>query len=246
MKAKLALMAAVLVALNSSAFAQTNGVALVAHKNSALIPVPRRGRAAVRQTLVLQRARDNQGDCDLEFIGDSITEFWEKGGHAVWQEYYGNLKALDFGVTGDQIQNLLWRFAHGQLDGIKPKVAIVMIGTNNSNPKGNSEAEILEGIKEVVKEVRQKQPGAKVLLLGIFPRGATFCPERSKIVQVNQALARMDDGKDIFYLDVGSLFVNADGSISKDIMSDGIHPTAAGYAIWAKAMEPKLKQLLTE
>ena len=211
-----------------------------------MIPSPRKGRAATRQTEVLQRAKDNQGDCDLEFIGDSITQFWEKGGHAVWQEYYGNLKALNFGVTGDEIQNLLWRFSQGQLDGVKPKVAIVMIGTNNSNPKGNSEAEILDGIKEVVNEIRQKQPGAKVLLLGIFPRGATFCPERSKIVQVNQALARMDDGKNIFYLDPGSRFVSRDGSISKDILSDGIHPTAVGYEIWAKAMAPKLKELLAE
>jgi beta-glucosidase len=246
MRTKLVLLAVTLAVLCPSGFAQTNAIAPVTHRNSALIPEPRKGRAATRQTLVLQRARENQGDCDLEFIGDSITQFWEKGGQNVWGEYYGKRKALNFGVTGDQIQNLLWRFSRGQLDGVKPKVAIVMIGTNNSNRNDNSEAEILEGIKEVVNEVRTKQPGAKVLVLGIFPRGATFCPERGKILQVNQALARMDDGKNIFYLDVGSQFVSADGSISKDIMSDGIHPTAAGYAIWAKAMEPKLKELLAE
>ena len=246
MRTRFALLAAVLAAVSLSAMAQTNDTATPTHKNSALIPKPRGGRAAARQTVVLQRAKDNQGDCDLEFIGDSITQFWEKGGHAVWDQYYGKLKALNFGVTGDEIQNLLWRFSHGQLDGIKPKVAIVMIGTNNSNGHDNTEGEILDGIKEVVREIRQKQPGAKVLVLGIFPRGATFCPERNKIVQVNQALARIEDGKDIFYMDVGSQFVSRNGSISKDVLGDGIHPTAAGYEIWAKAMEPKLEELLAK
>ena len=108
------------------------------------------------------------------------------------------------GVSGDRTEHVLWRFEQGQLDGIKAKVAVVMIGTNNSNNQDNTEAEILEGVTAIVKQIRTRQPDTKILLLGIFPRGKTFSAQRGKILQVNEALARLDDGKHIFYLDFGS------------------------------------------
>jgi lysophospholipase L1-like esterase len=83
-------------------------------------------------------------------------------------------------------------------------------------------------------------------LLGIFPRGVTFYPQRGRLLEVNQALSRLDDGKHIFYLDFGAQFLGDDGSISKSIMPDSLHPNEAGYKIWASAMEPKLKELLAE
>jgi beta-glucosidase len=249
----LALMAALLAAQSHLA-AQTNMPAAVAtnaapevHPNTAIIPVPRTDHYATnRQALVLKRAKDAPGDYDIEFIGDSITQGWEGAGKSVWQEYYGKRKVINFGVSGDRTQHVLWRFENGQLDGIKAKVAVVMIGTNNSNNQDNTEAEILEGVTAIVQQIRERQPETKILLLAIFPRGKTFSPQRGKILEVNEALARLDDGKNIIYLDIGALLIENDGSISKSIMPDALHPNAAGYKIWADAMEPKLKQLLGE
>ena len=192
---------------------------------------------------MLQRAREHPGSYDLEFIGDSITQGWETRGSNVWKQYYGKRKALNLGVSGDRTQHVLWRFENGQLDGIKAKVAIVMIGTNNSNKDDNTEDDILAGVTGIVQQIRTRQPDTKILLLAIFPRGKTFSPQRGKILQVNQALAKLDDGKHIFYFDFGSEFIRNDGSISPNIMPDALHPNEAGYQIWANAMEPKLKQL---
>ncbi|MEI8289659.1 MAG: platelet-activating factor acetylhydrolase IB subunit [Verrucomicrobiota bacterium] len=215
-----------------------------AHQNTAIIPVPRTGPITNRQSQVLQRAKDAPGDYDVEFIGDSITQGWEGGGKNVWAEYYGKRKAINFGVSGDRTQHVLWRFEQGQLDGIKAKVAVVMIGTNNSG--NDPEEDMLAGVTAIVKQIRVRQPSTKILLLGIFPRTKTFSIQRGKNLQVNQALARLDDGKNIFYLDIGPQLIENDGSISKDVMPDALHPNEAGYKIWAAAIEPKLKQLLGE
>ena len=242
--------------LQFSAVAQTNApgtnaiaVEAVIHTNTAVIPVPRTGSATNRQSLVLQRARENPGDYDIEFIGDSITQGWEGAGRNVWQEFYGPRKCINMGVGGDQTQHVLWRFNQGQLDGIKAKVAVVMIGTNNSNNnragvEDYSTADILEGVQAIIQQIRTRQPDTKIILLGIFPRGQTFSAQRGKILQINEALARLDDGKNIFYIDFGSQLIENDGSISRTMMRDYLHPGEAGYKIWANATEPKLKELL--
>jgi beta-glucosidase len=214
------------------------------HTNSAIIPVPRTGSITNRQSLVLQRAKDAPGDYDIEFIGDSITQGWETRGSNVWNEFYGKRRVINMGVSGDRTQHVLWRFEQGQLDGVKAKAAVVMIGTNNSNKDDNSEADILEGVTAIVNQIRTRQPDTKILLLGIFPRGQMFSAQRGKILQVNEALAKLDDGKNIFYIDIGPQLIESDGSISKSMMADYLHPGAAGYKVWASAMEPKLKQLL--
>src|ERR1017187_10140272 len=159
--------------LQFSAVAQTNAptVAPADHENTAIMPVSRTGTITNRQSLVLQRAKDNQGSCDIEFIGDSITQGWEGAGKNVWQEFYGQRKVINFGVGGDRTQHVLWRFEQGQLDGIKAKTAVVMIGTNNSNKDDNTEADILEGVTAIVNQIRTRQPDTKIILLGIFPRG---------------------------------------------------------------------------
>ena len=234
--------------LQFSAVAQTNmpAVAPMIHTNTAVIPVPRTDWAVPRQNLVLERAGKNPGDYDIEFIGDSITEGWEGAGRNVWQEFYGKRKVINMGVGGDRTQHVLWRFEQGQLDGINAKVAVVMIGTNNSNDRDNTEAEILEGVTAIVQQIRVRQPETKIILLGIFPRGRTFSPQRGKILQVNQALARLDDGKNVFYIDLGSRFIENNGSISESMMHDYLHPGESGYKIWADGIETKLKELLGE
>jgi len=142
---------AAMLALPLTLAAQTNAPTVVTtnavpevRQNTAIIPVPRTGSITNRQSLVLQRAKDAPGNYDIEFIGDSITQGWEGRGTNVWQEFYGRRKTINFGVSGDRIQHVLWRFEQGQLDGIKARVAVVMIGTNNSNKDDNTEADILE------------------------------------------------------------------------------------------------------
>jgi beta-glucosidase len=244
--AQILTLVAALAGLQCSAVAQTNAPAAapVVHVNAAIVPVPRTGGITNRQNLVLQRAKDAPGDYDLEFIGDSIMQGWEGRGSNVWQNYYGSRKCLNFGVSGDRTQHVLWRFEHGQLDGIKAKVAIVMIGTNNSNKEDNTEDYILAGVTAIVQQIRTRQPDTKIILLSIFPRGKSFSVQRGKILQVNQALTRLDDGKNIFYLDFGPQLIENDGSISKSVMPDYLHPNEHGYNIWAAAIEPKLKELL--
>jgi len=233
---------------NAAVVAATN--AEVAHTNYAIIPVPRTDKATNRQSLVLQRAKNNPGECDIAFIGDSITQGWENAGSNVWAQVCEGRKVLNFGVGGDRTEHVLWRFENGQLDGIKPKVVVLMIGTNNSNKNKKdgteqyTEADILIGVQTIVQQIRERLPGSKLILVSIFPRGSTFSTQRGKILQVNQALARMDDGKNIFYVDFGSQLMEDDGSISKDMMRDYLHPGQRGYEIWAKAIEPKLKELL--
>ncbi|HEV2694074.1 MAG TPA: GDSL-type esterase/lipase family protein [Verrucomicrobiae bacterium] len=251
MKSNTLLCAAIVaVAIQFQSNAQTNTASgMEPHKNLAIVPVPRTGSITNRQSLVLQRAKDAPGDYDIEFIGDSITQGWESRGTNVWKEYYGNRKVINFGVSGDRTEHVLWRFEQGQLDGVKAKVAVVMIGTNNSgkNKDGTdaySDSDILDGVTAIVQQIRARQPDTKILLLGIFPRGATFMPQRGRLLEVNQALSRLDDGQHIFYLDFGAQFIGNDGSISKSIMPDSLHPNEAGYKIWASAMEPKLKELL--
>ncbi len=253
MKNQILLVVALTVAIQFNSLAQTNAPmdALVTHKNLAIIPVPRTGGITNRQTLVLQRAKENPGDYDIEFIGDSITQGWESAGKNVWKDIGDKYKIINFGVSGDRTEHVLWRFEQGQLDGIKAKVAVVMIGTNNSgkNKDGTdtySDADILEGVTTIVNQIRTRQPDTKVLLLGIFPRGRGFNPQRGRLLEINQVLAKLDDGKNIFYLDFGSQYVEKDGSISRSIMPDALHPNEAGYKIWASAIAPKLKELLGE
>jgi lysophospholipase L1-like esterase len=249
MKIKVPLIAFVALTLSHALLAQTNAPATTTapavaeiHTNTAIIPVPRTDRGATnRQAQVLQRAKDNPGPCDIAFIGDSITQMWESNGRNVWNKYYANRKCLNFGVGGDLTQHVLWRFQHGQLDGIKPEVAVVMIGTNN---QGYNENDILEGVTAVVNGIRERLPETKIILFGIFPRDKTFSVRRGKLLQVNQALEKLADNNMIFYMDIGSKLIESDGSISTQMMRDALHPGERGYEIWAEAMEPKLKELL--
>jgi lysophospholipase L1-like esterase len=256
MKHRFSLLVVVALVLSRPLQAQTNvpapgtsasapAVVAEVRPNTAIIPEARTNAGAIKRTdIVLQRAKESPGKYDLLFVGDSITELWERSGTNVWNKYYGKRKALNVGVGGDRTQHVLSRFERGQLDGLKPKVTVVMIGTNNSNRDDNTEAEILAGVKAVVQQIRERLPDTKILLLGIFPRGATFSVQRGKILQVNQALAKLADDKTIYYLDFGSKLIEADGSISKDMMPDKLHLSEKGYEIWAQSMESMLKKLL--
>lgn len=201
---------------------------------------PNAGFMAAHQRFV---ATAKEGKAELVFLGDSITAGWN-GQKAVWDKAFGAYKPANFGIGGDRTQHVLWRITNGELDGIHPKAAVLMIGTNNTGsdtPEG-----IAKGITNIVNTIREKQPQAKILLLAVFPRGekASPNPGRDKIKQVNAIIAKLDDGKNIHFLDIGQKFLQPDGSITKDIMPDFLHLTAAGYQIWADAIGPKLSELM--
>ena len=213
--------------------------------HSAVTPAPRNDQGwKTRAELLNKRVKENP-DAQLLFIGDSITAGWEgSGAKEVWEKYYGNRKAVNIGIGGDRTQHVLYRLQNGNLEGIKPKAAVVMIGTNNSNGEDNTAQQIAEGVKAIVKELRTKEPQMKILLLGIFPRGENVNPQRGKITQCNQIIQKLDDGKSVFYLDIGHRFLEEDGTLSATIMPDYLHLTQKGYEIWAEAIEPKLAELL--
>jgi lysophospholipase L1-like esterase len=182
------------------------------------------------------------GTTELIFIGDSITDQWSSAGQGVWDRYYTPRKAVNLGIGGDRTQHVLWRLEHGATQGISPKVAVVMIGTNNlsSNPPD----EVAAGIKAVVSKLRERLPKTKVLLLGIFPRGAKPDEIRDRLQGINEQIKSLDDGKFVKYLDISAAFLNPDGTISKEIMPDSLHLSARGYRIWADAIEPTLWTLM--
>jgi len=197
-------------------------------------------------------ARAKQGNIDLLFTGDSITDFFYYGrpgypqmnGRKVWDQNFGTLNAADFAVSGARTQNVIYQFQNGELEGFKAKVIVMMIGTNNISAR-NTPEDTVAGIKAIIAEIQKHQPDAKLLLLGIFPRGKTADdPWRPGIKQVNAAISKLDDGQHIYYMDIGDKFLEPDGSISADVMSDALHPTEKGYTIWADAVLPKIKELL--
>jgi lysophospholipase L1-like esterase len=180
-----------------------------------------------------------RGDAEVIFIGDSITQGWEGGGKSIWRRWYEPRKAINLGIGGDQTQHVLWRLDHGEVDGIHPKVAVVMIGTNNTGR--NTPEQIADGVKAIVEKLRSKLPKTKILLLAIFPRDQK--PEgekRRRVKAANEIIAKFDDGKTVKYLDIGDRFIETDGTISKEIMPDYLHLTSKGYRIWADAIEPTL------
>ena len=198
-------------------------------------PVPRDSKWMKRHDSI--NARVKQGKVDLIFIGDSITHGWEGKGKDVWTEYYGKRNAANLGIGGDRTQHVIWRLQNGNIDGISPKLAVIMIGTNNA--RDNSPQDIAAGVKAIVDELRAKLPQMKILLLAIFPRGSDDQnPQHQTNVTANALIAKMADGKTIEFLDFGAKLLNPDRSRSKDIMPDLLHLSPAGYKIWAEAVEP--------
>jgi lysophospholipase L1-like esterase len=198
-----------------------------------------------------------KGEAQLVFLGDSITHGWEGKGKASWEKHWAPLKAANFGIGGDRTEHVLWRLEHGNFDGLKPKAIVLMIGTNNTGHQGRPQKELngavyectaeqtAEGIKTILGQLRKKCPDAKILVLGIFPRGAN---KEDKFRQQNEATNAIvkgyADGQKIFFLDVGAKFLEPDGTLSKTIMPDLLHPNEKGYEIWTSAIKTDVTALL--
>jgi beta-glucosidase len=215
--------------------------------HSAVTPVQQTAEWTVKWWLPRHEAineRLKKGNVDLLFIGDSITHGWENTGKEIWNAYYAKRNAVNMGFGGDRTQHVLWRLDHSNLEGICPRLAVLMIGTNNSNGNDNTAEEISDGIIAICQRLRTKLPKTKILLLAVFPRDPKPSAQRQKNTEASLLVSKIADGRMIYYLDINSSFLTDDGLLSKDIMPDYLHPNKAGYKIWAEAMEPKIAQIM--
>src|SRR4029453_14053933 len=187
-------------------------------------------------------ARAKQGHVDLIYVGDSIVQLYEKQGKDTWDRYYAPRNAVNLGISWDRTEHVLWRLDHGNLDGISPKLAIVMIGQNNG--PHNTAEEIGAGVTAVVQKIHAKPPTTKILLLAIFPRHEKPTEEREILAKASHIAAKLADNNTIFYMDINKIFLHPDGSIPAQLMPDFQHPSAKGYRRWAEAIEPKVAELM--
>jgi len=216
---------------------------VAAEEHDAIKPVPRQGGWMTRHQSFNKRVAE--GNVDLVFIGDSITQGWEGGGKEAWAKFYGKRNAVNLGIGGDRTQHVIWRLDHDNVKNISPKAAVVMIGTNNSG--SNTPEQIAEGVAAIVKQLRTKLPKTQVLLLAVFPRGPDKNDKRRQVNEkTNEIFKKLADGKNVHYLDIGPKFLQDDGTLTREIMPDLLHLSKKGYAIWAESIEPTLKTLMGE
>jgi beta-glucosidase len=209
--------------------------------NTAIAPVQTGPRSNARHDPFVETAKT--GDFDILFAGDSITDWWQlaapMGGADVQKKYFGDVKVANFAIAGDTTQGVLWGLQNGEGQGRKPKAVMLMIGTNNNT--NNTAPEIAEGVGAVVYEMRKDFPDAKIMLLAIFPRGAgPTDAARMKNEEANKIIAKLDDGKHVFFRNINDKFLDPQGKLV-GFRPDNLHPVAEGYETWAKAVADTLK-----
>jgi beta-glucosidase len=186
------------------------------------------------------------GRCDVAFLGDSITQGWETDGEKVWDREIAPFKAANFGFSGDRTEHVLWRLDNGELLPMRPKLVVLMIGTNNIY-KGDSPEETVEGVRAILKTLTIDLPKTRILLLGIFPRAMNADdPLRQKVALANGLLKDCADGQHVRFLDIGAAFVREDGTLRTTMFPDLLHPNEAGYEIWAQAVTPAITEMLDD
>lgn len=183
---------------------------------------------------------ENAQKIDMVFVGDSITHNWESAGKDVITEELSKHTILNLGFGGDRTQHTIWTTSQKEIwQQINPKLITLMIGTNNIGWHESDAAATLEGIKIILANLRKNAPNAKILLFAIFPRGNDSTDKfRPQINVVNAALPSLADGENIIFVDINDKLMNSDGTISKDMMPDYLHPATPGYKIWADAIKP--------
>jgi lysophospholipase L1-like esterase len=213
-------------------------------------PKPRTPESAITPTIKNPErhqkflAQAKQGNIDLLFLGDSITDGWPGKGPESWKKF-APYHPADFGISADRTEHVLWRIENGELDGISPKVTVILIGTNNTGQCPDEKPEwAANGVTKIVDTVHEKLPKTKVLLLAVFPCGIKNTPRRQKVEQINKIISKLDDRKQTRFLDIGSKFLDEKGEIPPDVMPDKLHPTAKGYDIWYEAMKPLLDEMM--
>lgn len=228
--------------------------ALFRKYESLMLLKPQRLNVAATYTQTIQRRgarhegfvqRAQEGGIDLLLHGDSITDWWVQNddNKAMFEKYFGGIKTANFAIAGDTTQGVLWGLHNGEGQGFQPKAVMLMIGTNNTG--SSSGPEIAEGIGAIVLELRHDFPDAKILLLAIFPRSIPGDPVRDRIAEVNQIIAKLDDHKHVFVMDIGSKFLDDKGFFLPDTFrADLLHPVAKGYDIWGAAVKDTLAELM--
>lgn len=191
-----------------------------------------------------------EGKAQLVFLGDSITQGWEGNGKEVWEKYWAPLNAANFGIGGDRTEHVLWRLENGNFTGLKPKLVVLMIGTNNTGHQGRDgylspADQTAAGVKAIIDKLQQITPETKILLLGIFPRGEDANDKwRIQNIETNNLIKNYADNQKVFYMDIGDKFLSPDGTLAREIMPDKLHLSPKGYEIWASAIEAKVKELM--
>ena len=187
--------------------------------------------------------RIKSGNIDVAFFGDSITDSWPTVGAKTWSRFAAYNPA-NFGVSGDRTEHLLWRLENGELEGINPKVVVLLIGTNNVGAIEQERPEwVFNGIRKIVQTIRSRLPSAIVILHAIFPRDSNNSANRKRVAEINEKIPSLADGQKIVFADFGVNFLDSNGEISPDIMPDGLHLTEKGYDIWYRQLDPLLAKL---
>jgi len=208
-------------------------------KHSAITPVRRTGRWwGGRHDAFNERLK--KGNVDLLFIGDSITQGWEKEGEEIWAMYYEPRNAVNMGISGDRTQHVLWRLDHSNFENVSPKLAVLLIGVNNSGD--NTAEEIADGTIAICQRLRTMLPKTKILLLAIFPTKSES--RNQKNATASLLASRIADRRMIHYLDIHHHFLTEKQELTREVMPDGVHPNKNGYKIWAEAVESKIVQLM--
>ncbi len=216
------------------------------------MPAPRTdANSAAAHTQLLEKAK--QGRTDIYFEGDSITRRWGATDYpellANWKQNFFGWNASDFGWGADLIQNILWRLENGELDGVKPKVIVLLAGTNNIGnrlPADESAKveDVTRGIQAVLRAMQEKAPGAVIILTAIFPRNDNMAV-MPMINRINERLAGLADGKRVRFLNVNNKLADAEGRLFDGMMNaDRLHPAIPGYQVWADGLKPIFTELL--
>lgn len=216
--------------------------AMITQNNVATTPVDRNGEGWWKERheacLKIQK-------CDIAFLGDSITQGWEGTGRATWDKEFAPLGAANFGFSGDRTEHVLWRLAHGELIPAKPKLIVIMIGTNNIGHGSSNAEQTATGVQAIVGVLRKELPKTKILLLNIFPRGPEATdPMRIAVASASSQFQAGIKDPMVTHLDIGKTFVRADGSLRNTLMPDYLHLNPDGYGLWAKAILPHVQRLL--
>ena len=189
--------------------------------------------------------RAKQGNINVLFLGDSITQGWNDAGKAIWEKRYVPVGAVNFGIGGDSTRQVLWRLGHGEIDGSSPKLIVIKIGTNNlyGDFNAGSDEEIADGITTIVTTLRAKLLTTKILLLGLLPRQNDYFSNR--VIHINSLIGKLDDGKNIRFLDMGAKFADSPGKVKANLYNaDQLHLAPEGYEVWADAMQPLFTAML--